>query len=100
MVNASLGHSADEFTLNNILGKNHENLEDSDNKADDAPADEEIPQTAPAKGYCVECEGPTNCPFLVKKNPDFIRGIFRSTSATSMRNMRRYLLRSMFRCTT
>lgn len=48
------------FSLENILGANHEVLEHPKYREEDKPPggwDEEITEKPAAEGYCVECEG-------------------------------------------
>jgi hypothetical protein len=49
------------FSLENILGENHEFIEHPGCNGEITGWDEEIPEKAAVEGYCVECEGQSLC---------------------------------------
>lgn len=58
------------FSLENILGSNHESIEHPGPGSNGAPVtgwDEEAPETAAAEGFCIECEGVSPSPAAGRK---------------------------------
>ncbi len=49
------------FSLENILGADHESLEHPGINGSPSGWDEETPEKPPAEGYCIECEGKKAC---------------------------------------
>lgn len=81
------------FSLENILGENHDAVEHPGIKG--APAtgwDEESPEVAAVEGFCVECEGERMvAPILYRLFTNAVR-IGRSACASVVRNVWRRIL--------
>jgi hypothetical protein len=59
---ATATSTQEKFSLENILGDNHEILEHPGlNNATAQGWDEDALETTAVEGYCVECEGASNC---------------------------------------
>lgn len=89
------------FTLDAILNGNNEELEHPDfvDKAEGG-WDEDIKETEVAQGFCIECEGTLNRLLCKSSGSLILLCNIRSTCGIALRNMRRRLLRRLFRCPT
>jgi hypothetical protein len=68
------------FSLENILGNDHDKLEHPDIRPEGW--DEEDPEREAAHGYCVECEGA--CYRSPPVSSPFTRMLYRPTSASAL----------------
>jgi len=94
----NINGTAKKFSLENVLGDHHDDIEHPTIPASDSAAtgwDEEQTEKPPLDGYCVECEGLYS---LILQRSILTPSYYRSTSCSEMSNLRGHLLRSLLRC--
>jgi hypothetical protein len=74
------------FSLENILGNDHDKLEHPDTRPEGW--DEEDAEREAAHGYCVECEGAWYRSSLYLAVSIYALEFYRPTSTSALRNMR------------
>lgn len=97
------GQSSDKFSLENILGENHELLEHpGTNGAPVGGWDEESPEKPVAEGFCVECEGQLTVVLFFAQLAliQFRIMLCRPTGRSLVRKLPRYILRGLLRGST
>jgi hypothetical protein len=87
------------FSLENILGENHDALEHpGTNGVSAAGWDEDTPENAAPEGYCIECEGMQRpAIFFLRYSQNHHH---RPACSSCLRNVFRHVLRSLLRSST